>query len=61
MQREHFEEDREIEQYKLCVEDGGDVQKDEAAEWVQARTFGSFTFPTPIFSQPNKAFEEKNF
>lgn len=58
-----MKKDREIEQYKQCVEDGGNVQEDEAAEWFQARTFGVIYFPHPLFflSQIRKAFEEKNF
>lgn len=46
---------REIGQYGLCVEGGGDVEEDEAAEWVQARTFWVRYFSHPLFfSQLNK-------
>lgn len=57
-----MKKDGKIEQYKLCVEDGGDVQEDEAAEWVQARTFWVIYFSHPLFfpSQIRTAFKEKN-
>lgn len=46
---------REIGQYGLCVEGGGDVEEDEATEWVQARTFWVRYFSHPLFfSQLNK-------
>lgn len=40
---------RDIEQYRLCVEGGGDVEEDEAAEWVQAKTFWIIYFSHPLF------------
>lgn len=54
---------REIGQYSLCMEDGGDVEEDEAAEWVWAKIFlGPLLFLSLILSQLNKeSFSREEF
>lgn len=40
---------REIGQYSLCMEYGGDVEEDDAAEWVWAKIFWVLYFFCPLF------------